>query len=54
MFGNAATSWTREVSVFLCRRYVCCAVVSAWVYALCHGVQVTMDSVHPLSLHYTK
>jgi hypothetical protein len=29
MFGNAATSWTREVSVFLCRRYVCCAVVSA-------------------------
>jgi hypothetical protein len=33
---------------------VCCTVVSARGYPRCHGVQVTMDSVHPLSLHYTK
>jgi hypothetical protein len=31
--------------VFLCRRYVCCTVVSARVYRRCHGVKVTMDSV---------
>jgi hypothetical protein len=39
-----------EGSVFLCRRYVCCTVVSARLYPRCHGVQVNMDSVHPLSL----
>jgi hypothetical protein len=33
---------------------VCYTVVSALVYPLCHGVQVTTDSVHPLSLQYTK
>jgi hypothetical protein len=44
-----------EGSVFQCRRYVCCAVVSAQVlvYPRCYSVQVIMDSVHPLSLHYT-
>jgi hypothetical protein len=49
MFWNGASSSTRKRSVFLCRRYVCCTAVSAWVYPRCHGVQVTMDSVHPLS-----
>jgi hypothetical protein len=39
--------WRGERSVFLCRRYVCCTVVSARVYTSCHGVPVTMDSVHP-------
>jgi hypothetical protein len=54
MFRNWASSSTKEVSVFLCKRYVCCIVVSAQVYPRCHGVQVTMNSVHPLSLHCTK
>jgi hypothetical protein len=48
----SASSSTNEGSGFLCRRYVCCTVVSARVYPRCHGVQATMDSVHPLSLHY--
>jgi hypothetical protein len=43
-----------EGSVFQCRRYVCYTLVSARVYPRCHGVQVSMDSVHPLSLHHTK
>jgi hypothetical protein len=50
VFRNGASSPT-EWSVFLCRIYVCCVAVSARAYPLCHGVQVTMDSV---SLHYTK
>jgi hypothetical protein len=54
MFRNGASTSTKEGSVFLCRYYVCCTVVSAQVYLCCHGIQVTMDSVHPLSLHYTK
>jgi hypothetical protein len=40
-------SYSTEGSVFLCRRYVCCTVV----YPRCHGVQVTVDSAHALSLH---
>jgi hypothetical protein len=44
----------RKGSVLLCRRYVCWTVVSARVYPRCHGVQVTMDSVHPSSLHKSK
>jgi hypothetical protein len=54
VFRNGAPSSTKEGSVFLCRHYVCCTVVSARVYPRCHGVQVTMDSAHPLSPHYTK
>jgi hypothetical protein len=46
MFRNGVSSSTKEGSVFLCRRYVRCTVV----YPCCHGVQVTMYSVHPLSL----
>jgi hypothetical protein len=49
---NGVSSSTRGGSVFLRRRYVCCTVISARVYPRCHGVQVTMDSVHPLSLRY--
>jgi hypothetical protein len=41
VFGSGASSSTREGSVFLCRRYVCCTVVSVRVYPRCHGVQVT-------------
>jgi hypothetical protein len=52
-FRYLASSSTKEGSVFLCRSYVCCTAVSARVYPRCHGVQVTTDSVHPLSLHYT-
>jgi hypothetical protein len=54
VFRNGASSSTKEGSVFLCRRYVCCTVVSAWVHPRCHGVQVTIESVHHLSLHCTK
>jgi hypothetical protein len=43
-----------EGLIFLCRRYVGCTVLSARVYPRCHGVQVTTDSVRPLSLHCTK
>jgi hypothetical protein len=43
-----------EISVFQCRSYVCCTVFSARVYSGCHGVQVTMDFVHLLSLHCIK
>jgi hypothetical protein len=32
VFRNGASSSTREESIFLCRRYFCCAVVSARVY----------------------
>jgi hypothetical protein len=46
VFRNEVSYSTKEGSVFLCRRYVCCTVV----YPRCHGVQITMDSVHPLSL----
>jgi hypothetical protein len=45
VFRNGASS-TKEGSVFLCRRYICCTIVSARVYPRCHGV----DFVHPLSL----
>jgi hypothetical protein len=31
-FRNGASSSTKEGSVFLCRRYVCCTVVSAREY----------------------
>jgi hypothetical protein len=54
VFRNGASSSTKEVSVCLCRRYVYCAVVSARVYPRCHGLQITTDSVHPLSLHWTE
>jgi hypothetical protein len=43
VFRNGASSSTREGSVFMCRRYVCCTVVSARAYPRCHGVQVTVD-----------
>jgi hypothetical protein len=52
VFRNGTSSSTDEVSVFLWRRYVCCTVVSARVHPRCHGIQVTVDSVHPLTLHY--
>jgi hypothetical protein len=45
VFRNGASSSTKEGSVFLCRRYVCCTVVSARGYPRCHGVQVTVGSV---------
>jgi hypothetical protein len=51
VFRNGASSSTKEGSVFLCRHHICCTVVSARIYPRCHGVQVTMDCVHPLSLH---
>jgi hypothetical protein len=54
VFRNGASSSTKERSVFLCRHCVCCTVVSARIYLRCHGVQITVDSVHPLSLHYIK
>jgi hypothetical protein len=43
----------REGVVFLGRCYVCCTIASTQVYMQCHSVQVTLDSVHPLSLHCT-
>jgi hypothetical protein len=54
LFRNEAFSSTKEGSVILCRHYVYCTIVSAHVYPRCRGVQVNMNSVHPLSLHYTK
>jgi hypothetical protein len=53
-FRNGASSSTKEGSVFRCRRYVSCIAISRRVYPRCHGVQVSMDSVYPLSLHHTK
>jgi hypothetical protein len=38
----------------LCTRSACWTVVSARLYPRCHGAQITMDSVHPSSLHYSK
>jgi hypothetical protein len=40
-----------EGSVYRCRHYVCRTVVSGRAYTLCHGVQITMDFVHSLSLY---
>jgi hypothetical protein len=54
IFQSGVSTLTKEGSVFLCRCYVYCTIVSAWVYSSCHSVQVTMDSLHPLSLHCTK
>jgi hypothetical protein len=54
VFRNGVSSSSEEGLVFLCRRYVCCTIATARVYTRCDGVQVTMDSVHLLSLHYTK
>jgi hypothetical protein len=54
VFQNGASSSTREGSVILCRLYDCYTVVSARVYPCYHNIQVTIDSVHPLSLHCTK
>jgi hypothetical protein len=53
VFRNGAFSSTKKGSAFIRRRYICCTVVSSRVYRRCHGVQDTMYSVHPLSLHYT-
>jgi hypothetical protein len=50
VFWNGIFISTKEGSVFRRRRYVCCTVVSARVYSRSHGVQVTMESVHSLSL----
>jgi hypothetical protein len=47
-FWNGASSLTKERSVFLFTHYVCCTIVSAWVYTRCRSIQVTVDSVHPL------
>jgi hypothetical protein len=44
MFRNGVSPSTEKASVFACRRYGCCTVVSAWMYPRCHGVQVTMGS----------
>jgi hypothetical protein len=38
--------------VFLCRRHVCCTIVSAWVYPHCHGIVVTIVSVHLVTALY--
>jgi hypothetical protein len=46
---NGSSYSTKEVSVFPCRRYACCTVVSGRVYPRCHCVQVTIASVYPLS-----
>jgi hypothetical protein len=54
MLQNGTSSSMKEGPIFLYRRYVCCTVDSARVYPRRHDVQVTVDSVHPLSLHYTK
>jgi hypothetical protein len=54
VFQNGASSLTKEGPVFLCRCYICCTIVSAWVYMWCHNILVTMDSVPPLPLHCTK
>jgi hypothetical protein len=54
VFRNGESSSTKEGSVSLCSDYVCCTVVSARVQMHCHSVQITMDSVHPLPLYYTK
>jgi hypothetical protein len=54
VFRNGASPSTREGRIFVCRRYVCCTDVSARVYPRCHGVQLTMDTVQPLSLHYAE
>jgi hypothetical protein len=39
VFRNGASSLSREGSVFLCRHYVCCTVVSARVYPRGHSIQ---------------
>jgi hypothetical protein len=52
VFRNWATSLTKEGLVSLCRCYNCCTILSAWVHPRCHGIQVIMDSAHPLLLHY--
>jgi hypothetical protein len=54
VFRNGASSSTKEGSTLLCRRCVCWTAVSARVYTHRHGIRVTMESVHRLSLHYTK
>jgi hypothetical protein len=41
-------------SVILYRRYICCTVISARAYPPCHGVLVTVYSIHPLSLQNQK
>jgi hypothetical protein len=46
--------WQGERSVFSWRRYICCSVVSARVYPLCHSIHAPVGTVHLLSLHYTK
>jgi hypothetical protein len=52
-FRNGTSSSTKVGSIFPCRCYVCCAVVSARVYTRCHSVQDTINSVNPLPLHLT-
>jgi hypothetical protein len=44
VFRNGVSFSTREGSIFLYRRYVCCTAVSARVYPRSHGVRVTTDS----------
>jgi hypothetical protein len=54
VFRSGAPFRRWKGSAVPCRRYVCCAVVSARVYPRCHSVQVAMGTVRPLSLHYAK
>jgi hypothetical protein len=50
MLRNGASSSTKEVSVFLCRRYVCCTIISAALswgpghYELCHCTNISIDA----------
>lgn len=53
LFQNAASYSAKVGPMFLCRRYICYPAVPARVYPCCHGDQVSMDSVHHLSPHYT-
>jgi hypothetical protein len=54
VFRNGASSSTKVGSVCLCKRYVCCTVVSARVYPRSHGVQATLCHCTVLSNIYTK
>jgi hypothetical protein len=53
MFRNGASRSTKEDLAFLRRCHVCCTIVSARVYPRRHSVQINMDTVHLLTLHYS-
>jgi hypothetical protein len=54
VFQMGAYFLMKEVLVFLCRCHVHYTLVSAWAYQRCHGILVTMNSVHYLPLNYNK